>query len=213
MNAAAGDRVVDRLVAPDDLEDAERDRDDHREDRRDADEEQRLRQLALDLREDGLVLLVRVTEVQVEDEALDVLVELLPDRQVVPVDLVEVVDLDRGRALAERGAGGAARDDVREEEDQQRHAEDDDDRLDDSADQVAGHGRWVRAREVLSPGCRRHALPAPETLTGCYFVKYQFSGLIARSGLSGVAPARFFCISTIWNAWFGCQTTGRFLAR
>ena len=94
-----------------------------------------------------------------QDQVLDVVVELLPDRQVIAVDLVEVVDLDLGRARPERGACSAAGDDVREDEDdEQHHSEDDHDRLNDASDQVPDH-RWLAVRKLVPSttgrGCGR----------------------------------------------------------
>ena len=79
-----------------------------------------------------------------EDEAAAVLVELLPDRQVVAVELVELLDLNLGRPLPESGLRRAARNDVLEQEHEQGHSKDDDDRLDDAAGQIADHDSWMR---------------------------------------------------------------------
>ena len=74
-----------------------------------------------------------------QDEVAAEVEELVPDRQVVAVELVELVDLRLRRALSEGGPGRAARDDVLEQEDEQGHPEDDESRLDDAAGQIADH--------------------------------------------------------------------------
>ena len=111
-----------------------------------------------------------------QDEPAAVLVELVPDRQVVAVELVELLDLRLRRPLPEGGPGRAARDDVLEQEHEQGHPEDDEDRLDDAAGQIADHDSVERIG---------------------YFVKYQFSGLMVSSGFCGMTPFRSFWISVI----------------
>jgi hypothetical protein len=138
---AAGQEVVDRLVAPHDLQHAERHGRDDRDRGRDAHEDERLRQVLLDEGRDALVLLVGVAQVEVQHQVAAVIVELVPDREVIAVQLVELLDLNLGCALTESGPRRAARDDVLEEEHEQRHPEDDDRRLDDAAGQIADHSR------------------------------------------------------------------------
>ena len=110
-----------------------------------------------------------------QDQVAAVVVELVPDRQVVAVQLVELLDLHLGCPLAESGSRRAARDDVLEQEHEQGHPEDDDRRLDDAAGQIADHNRLLWLSD--------------------YFVKYQFSGLMVSSGFCGVTPCRLFWIS------------------
>jgi hypothetical protein len=130
-------------------------------------------------------------------------------------------------------AGLAPGDDVSQEEDDEQDADDDDDRLQEPPEQEADHrvtslepnvARWcsscMSAASLCSGSERRPALPRRAGLVvthlvenGDYLTKYQFSGVIDRSGFCGVAPLSLFEISDSEYATFGVHTTGSCLAR
>ena len=72
-------------------------------------------------------------------DPIDVVVELVPERQVQTVEPVEVGDADRGGLRAQDRPGLPSRDELAQEEDDQHHAEDHDDGLEEPTEQEAGH--------------------------------------------------------------------------
>ena len=125
-------RVVRRLVPPQDLEDAERDGDDDGDERRQPEQEHGLGQLLQDDRRYRLVQLVRVAQIEREDVG-DEDAELCPDRLVQSVLTDELIQRLLCRPGAEDDASlgvHPAREQVIQDEGDGTDTDDDDDSLD-----------------------------------------------------------------------------------
>ena len=145
----AGDDVVLGLVAPHDLVHAQGDRHDEGEQGGQTHQDQGLRKRLADERADGLVQRVGTAQVEVR-QVPEVVQELVPQREIEPVLLVELCDRHRLGLGAEHRPCLPTGDQVDEEEHEGDHPDDHDDGLEKPPDEEAGHGPMLGTLRVLT---------------------------------------------------------------